>query len=70
LASLSAKDLERQSQASRSRNTWLGSDPVRARTVEGALGYDETWKVFVNVRKDELRASAGVGHRKALTRDA
>lgn len=57
-------------QASRSRNTWLGPDPVRARTVEGALGYDETWKVFVNVRKDELRASAGVGHRKALKRDA
>jgi hypothetical protein len=40
-----------------------GSDPVRAHTVEGALGYDETWKVFVNVRKDELRASAGVARR-------
>src|SRR5919109_926318 len=57
-------------QAARSRNTWLGLDPVRARTVEGAIGYDEKWKVFVNVRRDELRGSAGLGHRKALKKDA
>jgi predicted transcriptional regulator of viral defense system len=56
--------------AARSRNTWLGPDPARARAVEGAMGYDEVWKVFVNVRKDELRGSAGLGHRKALKRDA
>jgi len=57
-------------QAVRSRNTWLGPDPVRGRAVEGALGYDEKWRVFVNVRKDELRGSAGLGHRKALKKDA
>ena len=57
-------------QAARSRHTWLGPDPVRARTIEGAIGYDEKWKVFVNVRRDELRGSAGLGHRKALKKDA
>jgi predicted transcriptional regulator of viral defense system len=56
-------------QAARSRNTWLGPDPVRARTVEGAIGYDKMWKVFVNARRDELRGSAGLGHRKVLKKD-
>jgi predicted transcriptional regulator of viral defense system len=57
-------------QAARSRNTWFGPDPVRARAVEGAMGYDEKWKVFVNVRKDELRDSVGLAHRQILKRDA
>ncbi len=57
-------------QAARSRNTWLGPDPLRVRAIEGAMGYDEKWKVFVNVRKDELRGSAGLGHRKVLKKDA
>ena len=51
-------------QAARSRKTWLGPDPARA--VEDAIGYDEAWKLFVNVRKDELRSSSGLGRRKAL----
>jgi predicted transcriptional regulator of viral defense system len=51
-------------QARRSRNTWLGSDPARARAVEGALGYDATWRVFVNVTAKELSESAGLGRSK------
>ena len=51
-----------------SRKTWLGSDPARAR-VKGAIGFDETWRVFVNVTADELRGSAGLGKRKTPRKD-
>jgi predicted transcriptional regulator of viral defense system len=54
--------------AAHSRETWLGPDPARARAVEGAIGYDKTWRLFVNVSKQELRGSAGLGHRKVLSR--
>jgi predicted transcriptional regulator of viral defense system len=52
--------------AGRSRKTWLGSDPGRARAVKGAIGFDETWRVFVNVTADELRGSAGLAKRKTI----
>ena len=52
--------------AARSRKTYLGPDPARARTVQGAVGYDETWRVFVNVKPEELQGSAGLGRRKAV----
>ncbi len=52
--------------ASQSRKTWLGADPARARAVKGAIGFDETWRVFVNVIADELRGSAGLARRKTL----
>lgn len=55
--------------AAQSRKTWLGPDPARARAVEGVIGYDKTWRLFVNVSKNELRGSAGLGHRKALSKD-
>jgi predicted transcriptional regulator of viral defense system len=55
--------------AEQSRKTWLGPDPARARAVEGAVGYDKTWRLFVNVSKDELRGITGLGHRKAFKRD-
>jgi len=55
--------------AAQSRKTWLGPDPARARAVEGAIGYDKTWRLFVNVSKNELRGSAGLGHRKVLSKD-
>src|ERR1035437_7026808 len=32
--------------ATRNRKTWLGPDPARAREVEGAIRYDETWRQF------------------------
>lgn len=54
--------------AGRSRKTWLGSDPARARAVKGAIGFDETWRVFVNVTAAELQGSAGLAQRKTITR--
>lgn len=56
--------------ATRSRKTYLGPDPARARAVQGAIGYDETWRVFVNVKPEELRGSAGLGRRKAIRKDS
>ncbi len=52
--------------AGRSRKTWLGSDPARA--VKGAIGFDETWRVFVNVSAAELQGSAGIAKRKTITK--
>jgi predicted transcriptional regulator of viral defense system len=50
------------------RKTWLGSDPARAR-VKGAIGFDDTWRLFVNVTAEELSGSAGLGKRKTLRKD-
>jgi predicted transcriptional regulator of viral defense system len=55
--------------AARSRKTWLGPDPARAPAAEGAIGYDETWRLFVNVKREELQGSAGLGRRKTVKRD-
>jgi len=54
--------------SARSRKTWFGSDPARAR-VKDAIGFDETWRVFVNVAVEELHSSAGLGKRKTLRKD-
>jgi hypothetical protein len=56
--------------AAHSRKTWLGIDPARARAVEGAIGYDETWRLFVNVPREELHGTAGLGRRKAIPRES
>src|SRR6266571_2539515 len=53
--------------AGRSRKTWLGPD--LARETKGAIGFDETWRVFVNVTADELRGSAGLARRKTVKKD-
>jgi predicted transcriptional regulator of viral defense system len=55
--------------AGQSRKTWLGADPARARAVEGAIGFDDTWRVFVNVTADKLRGSAGLARRKTAKED-
>jgi hypothetical protein len=34
------------------------------------MGYGETWRVFLNVKPEELRGSAGLGRRKAVRKDA
>jgi predicted transcriptional regulator of viral defense system len=47
--------------------TWMGPNPVIK--VRGAIGYDKTWHLFVNVPREELRESAGLGLRKALKKD-
>lgn len=56
--------------AARNRKTWLGPDPARARAVPGAIGYDKTWRLFVNVPREELHGSAGLGRRKAVRKDS
>lgn len=56
--------------AARSRTTWLGPNPARARATSGAIGYDDTWRVFVNVTREELHGSAGLGRRKTVRRQA
>jgi hypothetical protein len=55
--------------ASRSRSTSLGPDPARARMLPDAIGYDETWRLFVNVPQEELHGSAGLGRRKSIRKD-
>ncbi len=54
--------------AARGPRTWMGPNP--AHKVHGAIGYDKTWNLFVNVSREELRESAGLGRRKALKKDA
>ena len=56
--------------AARSRKTWLGPDPGRTSAVHGAIGYDETWRLFVNVTQEELHGSAGLGRRKPVRKDS
>jgi len=56
--------------AAHSRKTSLGPDPARAREVQGAIGYDETWRLFVNVTREELHGSAGLGRRKAIRKES
>jgi len=51
--------------AARSRKTWIGIVPERI--VPGAIGYDETWRLFVNVSREELYGSAGLGRRKVVS---
>lgn len=53
--------------AALSRGTWLGAPEER--TVPGALGYDETWRIFVNVPREELHGSADLGQRKRVRKD-
>jgi len=53
--------------AVRGPRTWMGPNP--ARKVQGAIGYDKTWRLFVNVSREELRESAGLGQRKAPKKD-
>jgi predicted transcriptional regulator of viral defense system len=53
--------------AARSRKTWLGAAPEHS--VPGAIGYDETWRLFVNVSREELHGSAGLGRRKVVSKE-
>jgi predicted transcriptional regulator of viral defense system len=51
--------------ASRSRKAWLGPNPRRK--VQGAIGYDPAWRLFVNVSRDDLHGSGRHARRKAMT---
>lgn len=50
--------------ASRSGRARLG--PPHYHTVKDAIGYDKTWRIFVNVTREELHGSAGLGRRKSI----
>jgi len=50
----------------RSTRAWLG--PAPEHPVPGAIGYDETWRLFVNVARQELHGSSGLGRRKTVTK--
>ena len=52
--------------AALSRKTWFGTAPARAGVVQRAIGYDKTWRVFVNATREDLQGSAGLGRRKDL----
>jgi len=56
--------------AARSRKTWLGADPARAGVVPQAIGYDNKWRLFVNVTREELHGSGGLGKRKPIRNGA
>ena len=34
--------------------------------VKGAIGYDATWRLSVNVTREELHGSAGLGRRRTV----
>jgi predicted transcriptional regulator of viral defense system len=37
--------------------------------VRGAIGYDDTWRLFVNVTPEELHGSTGLGRRRTIQRE-
>jgi predicted transcriptional regulator of viral defense system len=51
----------------RSTRAWLGPAPEHA--VPRAIGYNETWRLFVNVPTEELHGSTGLGRRKAVRKE-
>ena len=53
--------------AARGPRTWMGPNP--AVKAKGAIGYDKPWHLFVNVSRDDLRESAGLGRRKTLKKE-
>jgi predicted transcriptional regulator of viral defense system len=53
-----------QTIAALSRHTWLGAPEQHP--VRDAIGYDETWRVFINVPREELHGSSGLGQRKQI----
>jgi len=51
--------------AGHSRKTFLGP----REKVKGAIGYDSTWRLFVNLTREELRGSAGLGRRRTIKKE-
>ena len=52
-----------------SRRAWLGPSRITHK-VQDAIGYDKTWRLFVNVSREELHGSAGLGRRKTVRKDS
>ncbi len=51
--------------AGHSRKSFLGP----RKEVQGAIGYDDTWRLFVNVTPEELNGSAGLGRRRTIQKE-
>jgi predicted transcriptional regulator of viral defense system len=43
--------------------------PLHYHKIPDAIGYDKTWRLFVNVWRKELHGSAGLGRRKTVRKD-
>lgn len=56
------------SMTGRSTRAWLG--PAPDHSVLNAIGFDETWRLYVNVTREELQGSVGLGQRKSLRKDS
>jgi predicted transcriptional regulator of viral defense system len=50
-----------------STRAWIGLPPKSP--VKGAIGYDETWRLFVNAPWEELSGSGGSARRKSARKD-
>jgi predicted transcriptional regulator of viral defense system len=48
-----------------SRKIYLGPKDQ----IEGAIGYNATWHLFVNMKQEELHGSAGLAHRRIAKRE-
>ena len=44
--------------------------PLHYHKVQDAIGYDKTWRLFVNVSREELHGSAGLGRRKTVRKES
>jgi predicted transcriptional regulator of viral defense system len=54
--------------AAKSRKTWFGPSPDD-HIVPRALGYDDTWRLFVNVAPEELHGVAGMARRNTIKQE-
>jgi predicted transcriptional regulator of viral defense system len=67
-ADMPAEERERLiSLTGRSTRAWLGPAPEPA--VPRAIGYDKTWRLFLNVPREELHGSAGLARRKPVRKE-
>jgi predicted transcriptional regulator of viral defense system len=56
--------------AAKNRKTYFGPAATSGGGAPGAIGYDKTWRLFVNVTQEELHGSAGLGRRKTAKKDS
>src|SRR5205807_8842705 len=56
--------------AARNRKTYFGPAATGGDGAPGSIGYDKTWRLFVNVTQEELHGSAGLGRRKTAKKDS
>lgn len=50
-----------------STRAWLG--PSLEHKVRNAIGYDDTWRLFINVPPEALHGSSGLGRRKSVRKE-